>query len=1516
MRKRTAVRAVTRPARRGGAGRRTACRRLALERLEERRLLATFTVTRALDDTTTQGTLRWAIDQANSTAGPDLIAFDLSDAEGRTITLATALPTISDTVTIRGLPEGSAGIPPTITVTGAGSLDANGFRVNAPDVVISGLVINGFRQNGILIQGVRATVTNCYIGVDLTGATAVPNGGSGILVTGTNGVTIGGDSQLQGNLISGNAGAGVALESGVSLSRVVGNRIGINLAGDSALPNGEGVRLATGAQANTVGGAVASEANVIAGNTGPGVLISGGTTRNNVLIGNRIGVNSGATAAIGNEVGVLVRQASDNRIGGTVAGEGNVIAGNRGEGVRLEQAAGTLLQGNLIGTNPGAQASTLGNGGFGVRLIGSSGNQIGSLDATGGNTIAFNGTRVDAAGIGIDDNSRLNPILSNSIFNNNGLGIDLGEDGPDTNDRGDGDTGANDRQNFPVLTRVSTAAGRTLIQGSLSSTPNSSFLVQFFSNPVNDPSGRGEGRTLVGSVVVSTNGAGDALINATIAVPTTVGQFLTATATTQPAQEGNTSEFSPGIAIIAAQVADLSVTIEKQDDGSGLPPNQALIDLPFTYLVRVANSGPERATNVRLDLILPTAVAYVSSTTTQGTIAPGTTGLVGSLGAIEVGDQVVIRVTVRPILASDAATATAIVSGTQLDPIDFDNTATSIIRIINPANLAIEASAEEPVVEDGPLVYTVNITNLGPNQASNVVLTANLPAGVSFEGAFSSQGESSVNSGVLTAQLGSIDLLSTVTVRVFLRTSDPGTITQRFDVRSPDDPDQSNNSAVVTTNVQPRADLRVTLAASPVEVVTGTDVVYEALVTNDGPRAATNVRLVADVPGALTNIRVLVNGAPVSGLGNPLIVPVGTIAVGATARVQILATPAAGASGLVGLTVTVAADEGDLSTDDNRDSADVFVNPANLSVQQFAQPDPPLVNQPLAYFVTVRNDGLADATNVVLTNLLPAGVILDQAATEISLGVGSLQFFADRVIATFPSLLAGASAQIRLVVTPTSSASFTNIASVAADQIDPDTSNNTSSLELIASPTDMAVALESPPPSTVFVGDALSLRYRVTNNGPAPATLASLRLPLPAALSFTSASSTQGTAGFDATTRVVTANLGNLAPGASAIVTVVVQPTFVGAVVATATVDSAELDNVATNDSAAFAADVVNAPGSLQFSAAVFQAPENSGVATITLTRSGGAQGNVSVAFATQGGTAVPGVNYTPVSGVVNFLEGQTTATFEVPLLVDGRVTAPLTVGLVLSSPTGGASIGPISTATLQIVNTDIDSIAPTVNALRLDGPGASVRQVTLVFSEPLNPGRAANPANYRITGPRGAGVGIAEVIYVPGSNQVTLVTASLLRPGGFFRLLVNGSAPGGITDAAGNFLAGNGQSAGTNYAASFGRGTAFSFNDSDGDLVNLSLRNGGVLEVIRSSSGDVQVLRASGYRRQSTLSGSVRRTMMGGNGSTVIGEIQNIPFGSLRSRLTSPPFFVTVQYGNLRPPVQIASFPARFRRG
>ena len=477
---------------------------------------ATYTVLNTSDSGA--GSLRQAMSDSNTSVGTtDTIAFNITGAGCTgtptvcTIKPMSALPNITDPVVIDGYTQPGSS-PNTLAVgdnavllveidgSQIGSF-AYGLYVFTDNTVIQGLVINRFSDPGIGIDvtgGGSAgghVIRGNFIGTDPTGSIAATNGGFGIYVRSPN------------------------------------NRIGGSNPADRNVVVGEGGQF---------GAAIRFEADF------------GAATNGDVMQGNYIGTNAAGTAPLGAGAGVYIGPGAGITIGGAAAGEGNLISGNGGYGINMTSPgctgaiSGIVIQGNLIGTDATGSAALPNVQGGLLLSCNSTDNQVGGTAPGEGNLIADNGAAGPSVGAGIfvDPGAGTgNAIRANLIYANKGLGIALGNVDPIPNDPGDGDTGPNNKQNFPIISSAVPGAGNTHIIGALHSAPNTTFDLDFFSNDacIPFPHEYLEGRIYLGSGVTTTNAGGTGLFDLVVPIQIGAGEHVTATAT-DPG--GNTSEIS------------------------------------------------------------------------------------------------------------------------------------------------------------------------------------------------------------------------------------------------------------------------------------------------------------------------------------------------------------------------------------------------------------------------------------------------------------------------------------------------------------------------------------------------------------------------------------------------------------------------------------------------------------------------------------------------------------------------------------------------------------------------------------------------------------------------------------------------------------------------------------------------------------------------------------------------------------------------------------------------------------
>ena len=390
------------------------------------------------DDGTGACTLRAAIQEANAHAGADTITFALGSGTP-TISPAGPLPNITDTVSLQG------------NTGGATRIQLDGTAINTPDAapglrlaagssgsLVRSLVINRVAGMGagLWIDSASNTVLDCWIGLDAAGSVSVSgNGGGGVVMYGASatGNTIGGVGAGTRNVISNNFMSGVKIDAGASGNSIQGNYIGTNPGANVAAANAaDGIVITGGSTNNEVGGSPSSPGsqpgNVISANSANGVNVSGAGTSGNRIDGNIIGLNGGGTVTLGNTgEGVLIQSsAASTTVGGTSDVQRNIISGGvftSSDGIELNAAgAGTNIYGNTIGLDING-ANAIANGGYGIRLTaGASSPVIGAATAnpgkTGGNVISGN----VRGGVGLEGASVTGTTIQGNIIGLNAAG--------------------------------------------------------------------------------------------------------------------------------------------------------------------------------------------------------------------------------------------------------------------------------------------------------------------------------------------------------------------------------------------------------------------------------------------------------------------------------------------------------------------------------------------------------------------------------------------------------------------------------------------------------------------------------------------------------------------------------------------------------------------------------------------------------------------------------------------------------------------------------------------------------------------------------------------------------------------------------------------------------------------------------------------------------------------------------------------------------------------------------------
>ncbi len=274
---------------------------------------------------------------------------------------------------------------------------ASGNRIGGPTEAERN-VIAGNQGAGISLgnQCADNVIQGNYIGVNRLGTAALANGSGIEAQQGSSNNIFGGTGTLEGNVISGNTGHGIQLRDATQ-STIIGNIIGLDVSGANAIPNGnDGILIDVHSHSTVIGGTAAGAGNVISGNTDSGIAVRS-IANDCQIIHNIIGLNAAGDADRGNGIHGIFLAATLRPViqGNVISGNGDhgismAYAGapTGGDGVPDQDG---LIQGNIVGLDA-TGANAIGNGKSGLEIgLASHGNQVGGRTPAERNLFSGNG---------------------------------------------------------------------------------------------------------------------------------------------------------------------------------------------------------------------------------------------------------------------------------------------------------------------------------------------------------------------------------------------------------------------------------------------------------------------------------------------------------------------------------------------------------------------------------------------------------------------------------------------------------------------------------------------------------------------------------------------------------------------------------------------------------------------------------------------------------------------------------------------------------------------------------------------------------------------------------------------------------------------------------------------------------------------------------------------------------------------------------------------------------------------
>ncbi|MCI0440162.1 MAG: hypothetical protein L0177_13690 [Chloroflexi bacterium] len=482
--------------------------------------------------------------------------------------------------------------------------------------------------------------------------------------------------------------------------------------------------------------------------------------------------------------------------------------------------------------------------------------------------------------------------------------------------------------------------------------------------------------------------------------------------------------------------ADLSVS--KSAEGSVVAGGQ------LTYTIGIVNQGPSTATSVVLTDTLPAGMSFDQASSSDGCSA--SEGVVScDVGEIAVGEEVEVTIVVAVSPSVEDGTILdneVVVDGAQLDPNPENNTDSTSTEVFTQADVAVtKVDLPDPALAGETLTYTITVTNNGPSDSQNVTATDTLPAQVTVQSSSADAGSFDAETGAWSiGTLGVGELVElAITVVVDADVPDGSMLANSVAVDSETpDPDEANNSDETETTVATSADLRVEKSSAPDPAVAGQQLAYTVTVHNDGPSDAEGVT----VAESLLEGFGVASAAPGQGDFDEEtgVWTVGTLAASASAMLTIVVDVPPDTAAGADLTNTAEADADTSDPDGSNNSASVVtsvITLADLSIAKSDSRDPAVAGNKLTYTLTVTNNGPSNATGVVVTDALPSGVSFDSSSDADAFDSATGQW-------SVGGLGVGEERTLQIVVTVNASTSgaIVNTATVAGDQDDPDSSND------------------------------------------------------------------------------------------------------------------------------------------------------------------------------------------------------------------------------------------------------------------------------------------------------------------------------------------------------------------------------------------------------------------------------------------------------------------------------------------
>ncbi|WP_231189422.1 DUF11 domain-containing protein [Haladaptatus sp. DYF46] len=610
--------------------------------------------------------------------------------------------------------------------------------------------------------------------------------------------------------------------------------------------------------------------------------------------------------------------------------------------------------------------------------------------------------------------------------------------------------------------------------------------------------------------------------------------------------------------ILVPRIADLELTKTVNESSPNVGDNVA-------FNVTVTNNGPNATSNVNVEDALPDGVSFVSADATQGSYDD--VNGVWSVGELATGDSSTLTLIATVESADNVTNVAQVTSSSLYDPDSTpDNNESSeddqdqVTINGQQADLAVTKTVNNTNVTVGDTVdFTIEVTNNGPDTATNVTANEDLGSGLAFVSAETTQGEYNASTSVYDVGTLAANETATLTLTATIVSDEDTENTVSVPPIPPNQTPPPNETVILDPKI---ADLELTKTVNESSPNVGDTVAFDVTLTNNGPNATSNVNVEDALPDGVSFVSAdATQGSYDDASG---VWTVGDLAVGDEETLTLVATAesADNVTNVAEVTSSSLYDpdstpDNNVSSEDDQDTANLNSQQADLAVTKTVNNTNVTVGDDVEFTINVTNNGPDAATNVTANEDLGSGFTFVSAETTQG------EYNASTSVYDVGTLGDGETATLVLTATIESVEDTENTVSVPAippDQTPPP--NETVILDPKIADLELTKTVNESSPN---VGDNVAFDVTLTNDGPNATSGVSVEDALPDGVTFVSADATQGS--YDDANGIWT--VGELATGDSATLTIVATVESAGNITNVAQVDSSELydpDSTPAND--------------------------------------------------------------------------------------------------------------------------------------------------------------------------------------------------------------------------------------------------------------------------------------------------------------------------------------------------------------